>query len=477
LWARHPHSATVSFGELMLWSWLRRRRAERKLAEAARLLGLDRGEPVHVARLPADQQLEILEELNAALESKDPYTHGHSRRVARHVYRTALTMGLAVHAIEDLRRAAALHDVGKVRIPESIIRKPGPLTREERGLVEQHPALGAWMVSRAGSQDVVDAVRHHHERWDGRGYPDRLEGTDIPLFARIIAVADAFDAMTSTRPYRASLGRDSGVEILKRESGVQFDPLVVEAFLSTLSRHSLLPLAGVLVAFRWPRKAAREAVVAMKKISVSSLAPAAGAAGAAVLIGTSVLAPSQAPATPPPQAETTSSGSPSEVSSTTPTDGGSRAEAEGNDPAALGARSSRLAGAGAGATTTGLLRAHAGPAAGGPPTGPPPPGNTLPPARDPGGGGDRPTGPANDPPPGDPGPAPDPGPQDPPAPDPEPQRPPEPEPQPEPEPKPKEPPQREPRPRPSGDPQPEHGKDCDRNGSGKGNGSDQHCGG
>jgi hypothetical protein len=310
VWMRRPESADLSFGELMIWGWFRRLRAEDQLEEGTRLLGLDRsGTPREEPRVPQAEQLEILRDLSRALEAKDPYTHGHSQRVERHSYRTALGMGLSVNDIEELRKAASLHDVGKVRVPDRLLRKAGGLTIEERAVVEEHVLVGAWMISRVGTRQVIEAVRHHHERWDGTGYPDGLSGADIPLFARIIAVTDAYDAMTSTRPYRAGLGRPTAVDVLKAEAGRQFDPVVVDAFLSTL--RVPVPIAGVLAFLPAPR-IARELAVWLKRVGAGSLAPAASTAGAAVFLGAAVLAPPHVSAprveSPPPAASSAEEG-------------------------------------------------------------------------------------------------------------------------------------------------------------------------
>jgi putative nucleotidyltransferase with HDIG domain len=169
-WLRKPESSEISFGDLMIWGWWRRKRAEDRLAKGTRLLGLDRsGHPRMQQTISREEQLRILRELTGALESKDPYTHGHSRRVERHVYRMATAMGLSPTDIEDLRKAAALHDVGKIRVPDRILRKPDALTDQEKAVLEDHVIVGAWMVSSAGNADVVSAVRHHHEKWDGSG--------------------------------------------------------------------------------------------------------------------------------------------------------------------------------------------------------------------------------------------------------------------------------------------------------------------
>lgn len=287
LWKGRPESADISFGELMIWGWLQRKRADDRLHRGADLLGLDHtGQPTKPSRISPERQLEVLHELTEALESKDPYTHGHSQRVERHVYRTAVSMGLPASAIEELRAAAALHDVGKIRVPDRILRKPGQLTIEERALVEDHVVVGAWMVSNVSTADVVSAVRHHHERWDGMGYPDGLAGTDIPLYSRMIAVADAYDAITSTRPYRTSAGREHAVGVLQSNAGTQFDPMIVTAFVEALPVR--LPVAGMLVLLAGPGALWRKIGVWLKRTGAGNLGPTAATLGAIVTLGTFV---------------------------------------------------------------------------------------------------------------------------------------------------------------------------------------------
>ncbi len=321
LWMRRPDSAFISFSDLMLPRWVQRRRAEKQLAEGARLLGLDpSGQPVDQVRVPPDEQLRVLKDLTEALEAKDPYTHGHSQRVERHSYRTAAAMGLSASDLEDVRKAAALHDVGKIRVSDRILRKDGPLTSEERKMIEEHSVVGAWMVSSVGNADVIAAVRHHHEHWDGSGYPDGLAGSNIPLFARIIAVADAYDAINSSRPYRASCGRERAVEVLRAEAGTQFDPKVVECFLSAMPTR--LPVAaGLLVAFAGPAHLVRELFAWFRRFGAGSLTPAIGAAGAAVVLGASVFTPSLPETTP---RRLPSVAAPAQVSSDAPTLPGGR---------------------------------------------------------------------------------------------------------------------------------------------------------
>ncbi|MGH2807854.1 MAG: HD-GYP domain-containing protein [Actinomycetota bacterium] len=184
--------------------------------------------------LTRKERLRVLRGFNDVLEAKDAGTMGHSRRVELHAVRMGTQMGLNASALEDLRLAAVLHDIGKVGLPDHILNKPSELTASEFARVREHAGVGAAMLADLGSYEVIDGVRHHHERWDGTGYPAQLAGDEIPLFARIIAVADTYDAVTSARPYRSQAGRDVGVKILMEESGRQLDPDCVHAFLMTL---------------------------------------------------------------------------------------------------------------------------------------------------------------------------------------------------------------------------------------------------
>jgi HD-GYP domain-containing protein (c-di-GMP phosphodiesterase class II) len=152
-------------------------------------------------------------------------------------------MGLAQELVELTRLAASLHDLGKLAIPEEILRKPGPLTDAERLVLERHPQIGYRMLESLGVDPVADWVLHHHERWDGAGYPSGLAGEAIPLGARVIFVADAFDAMTSDRVYRRKLSIDDALAELERCAGTQFDPNVVAAAVTELSPQ-LATLAG-----------------------------------------------------------------------------------------------------------------------------------------------------------------------------------------------------------------------------------------
>jgi hypothetical protein len=154
----------------------------------------------------------------------------------------AKTMRLSPAQVSKIRTAAAVHDVGKVETPSEILLKPGSLTDEEFAVMKQHPVTGARMVERLGDSEITDIVRHHHERMDGRGYPDALRGDEIPIGARVVAVADTFDAITSARPYRHGRNHAEAIEILKRASGNQLDPEVVDAFLAYYSGKRALTL-------------------------------------------------------------------------------------------------------------------------------------------------------------------------------------------------------------------------------------------
>jgi putative nucleotidyltransferase with HDIG domain len=182
--------------------------------------------------------------LSAAIEARDPFARGHSSRVT--VFAQAIARGLRLEKerISVLRLGALLHDVGKLVVPSSVLLKRGPLTDEELGLMRRHPAAGARMLRSLGAPEtILPLVLHHHERWDGDGYPTGRRGDDIPLEARVLCIADSFDAMTSTRPYRTPWGPDEALEELERCAGTQFDPELVTAFAAAWADAGL----GVLV--------------------------------------------------------------------------------------------------------------------------------------------------------------------------------------------------------------------------------------
>jgi diguanylate cyclase (GGDEF)-like protein len=168
--------------------------------------------------------------LAKAVDARDTYTGSHSERVSELAARVAMRIGLDPEQIELTRLAGSLHDLGKLAIPEEILRKPGALTDSERLVLERHPQIGFRMLDSLGVEPVADLVLHHHERWDGAGYPDGLRAEQIPLGARIIFVTDAYDAMTSDRIYRAKRSTEAALAELERCAGTQFDPGIVAAF-------------------------------------------------------------------------------------------------------------------------------------------------------------------------------------------------------------------------------------------------------
>jgi len=169
--------------------------------------------------------------LSNAMDSKDPYTHGHSRRVAKYSVEIAKSMGMNREQVEDINFAALLHDIGKIGIRDNILCKPGRLTDEEFKIIKDHPVISAQILAPVEFlKDKIPMVKHHHERYDGSGYPDGLVGKDIPLGARIISVADAFDAMTSDRSYRKGMSFEVAIEELIRCKNTQFDEKIVDIF-------------------------------------------------------------------------------------------------------------------------------------------------------------------------------------------------------------------------------------------------------
>jgi HD-GYP domain-containing protein (c-di-GMP phosphodiesterase class II) len=176
------------------------------------------------------------EALSAALEARDAYTASHSDSIVKRTEAVGRELGMSPDQLRLLRYGAAFHDIGKLAVPESILAKPGPLTGPERQQIEQHTLVGERILAPVSFlAPVLPHVRHAHERWDGGGYPDRLAGERIPLGARIIFACDAYDAMTTDRPYRRRMDPADAREELLRCSGTQFDPHVVEALIAVLA--------------------------------------------------------------------------------------------------------------------------------------------------------------------------------------------------------------------------------------------------
>jgi putative nucleotidyltransferase with HDIG domain len=172
----------------------------------------------------------------SALDAKSPWTAGHSKRVTQYAVAIGEEMGHAPEFLNEIQTCGLLHDIGKIAVPEKLLDKPGRITREEHRTIAAHAVQGAKILEHIDTfQPLLPGIRHHHERWDGRGFPDRLTKEDIPLLARILSVADAYDAMTNDRPYRKRRTRAEAVTEIERCADSQFDPLIVEAFLSVTS--------------------------------------------------------------------------------------------------------------------------------------------------------------------------------------------------------------------------------------------------
>jgi putative nucleotidyltransferase with HDIG domain len=200
---------------------------------AAELEGVIAAQAVSRRRELESAQLDGLRRLAQAAEYRDDNTHEHTQRVGHLAALLARGTGLGDRMVWLVREAAPLHDIGKIAIPDSILLKPGKLSDEEYEVVKTHALLGARVLTNAGSEllEVAERiVRHHHERWDGAGYPGGLTGEDIPVVARIAAVADVFDVLVHERPYKDSWSVEAAAEEIRKGAGTQFDPAVVEAF-------------------------------------------------------------------------------------------------------------------------------------------------------------------------------------------------------------------------------------------------------
>ena len=230
-WQRREGTRDVLFGELMIWGWVGRCIQERRIANAAKLLGTRVvRKPTFDAGMSPKERVALLQKVAGNLEARDPYTHGHSRRVARYTTLTAKAMGITGSDLRRLRTAAFVHDLGKIDTPIDVLCKPGSLTSEEYDLIKQHPADGERMVEMLDDEMISAVVRSHHERLDGSGYPDALRGDQIPLGARIVAVADTFDAITSTRSYRGARTHKQALDIIQADAGTKLDADAVAAF-------------------------------------------------------------------------------------------------------------------------------------------------------------------------------------------------------------------------------------------------------
>jgi len=218
--------------------------------------------------------IQTVQSLAVALEAKDRYTSGHSQRVARFATLIARSMGLGREDVEVVAQVALLHDIGKIGMMDAILNKPGNLTDAERELVKSHPVVGAQILSPVKTfERHVAGIRHHHEMFDGSGYPDHLRGEEIPVAARIVSLADAFDAMTSTRPYRIGLPLGFAMQEMQKMRGRQFCPRAVDAFVRVLQA------TGVQESGAVPGAAAAAPAAAPAEASAAAGDAAAPAAG------------------------------------------------------------------------------------------------------------------------------------------------------------------------------------------------------
>ncbi len=182
--------------------------------------------------------LESIQTLRYTVEAKDPYTRGHSDRVSEYSELIGKYLNLSEDDLHKLKIGGLFHDIGKIGVPDSILLKTSKLTDDEYSEIKNHPAIGAHILSNASLfQDIIPIVKHHHERYDGYGYPSKLAGEDIPYLARIAAVADSFDAMTSKRTYRDSLPIEIVKQEIEKNRGTQFDPNIADVFLDILNNH------------------------------------------------------------------------------------------------------------------------------------------------------------------------------------------------------------------------------------------------
>lgn len=190
---------------------------------------------------------EFVQLIAKTIDAKDKYTAGHSIRVAEYAVRIARVLNLDDRQIEILRKACFLHDIGKIGIPDGVLNKKAPLTEKERSYIYRHPIIGKEILSQMSEfQEILDVVYFHHERYDGSGYPAGLKKDEIPLLAKILAVADAYDAMLSERPYRPARSKLEAIKELLNSKGKQFDPEIVDKFIDTISRYNSFSLNDIV---------------------------------------------------------------------------------------------------------------------------------------------------------------------------------------------------------------------------------------
>lgn len=236
-WQGRSRRSDLVFADLMLWGLARRWWVERRLSRLSAAYE-------RAAQANLTVRVELLEAIALLLEARSPYTYGHCRRVARHAERIAGAMHLTSAEVATIRTAALVHDVGKVYTPPELLHRTAPLSEAELEIVMRHPADGARMLAPVKDRGLASIVLHHHERMAGGGHPEGLIGEEIPLGARIVAVANAFDGLTSRRPGRPARSQSEALAVLQAESGSAFDRRVVDTFRECcLARRSVLSLA------------------------------------------------------------------------------------------------------------------------------------------------------------------------------------------------------------------------------------------
>lgn len=228
------------YGVLNLGKQKKKHLFDKDDAELLSILAYEAGTAINNCRL--FEEMRALYEgsiisLAAAIDAKDHYTHGHSNRVAGIALKISKILGLSVESIEKIKLASMLHDIGKIGIPDRVLLKPGKLTEKEFEIIKKHPVYAVNILKHLPRlKDIIPIVYHEHERYDGKGYVEGLKGEAIPVESRVISVADAFEAMTSNRPYRKAMPKAEAIREIKRNSAKQFDPNVVKAFLKVIRR-------------------------------------------------------------------------------------------------------------------------------------------------------------------------------------------------------------------------------------------------
>ncbi len=239
----------VGVNPLMVYSRDELGRLTESFNEMTALITTQRGEIAQYARDLEEAYISTIRVLAAAIDARDSYTLGHSTRVSRLSTMIGREIGLTVKELEELEMACLFHDVGKIKTPDAILRKNICLNESEQTEMMRHTEYGAQILSKAPSlHRFIPPVRHHHEWFNGQGYPDGLSGEDIPLFAAIISVADSFDAMTSDRPYRKALSKEEAKRELLSFTGRQFDPVLIDAFMKVIEDQSARTLSHLVAA-------------------------------------------------------------------------------------------------------------------------------------------------------------------------------------------------------------------------------------